>query len=170
MNSQSHIFNPSRFRGRTIYIFAPFKGLFVCLDVFPYLSYRQFYLPVVSVYSMGICHFSSKNNPADNISESISPTQGSKKYQLRLIFVQMSISDVLCGIFVSSFLSCQTSWRNCRWRQSSNWPIPIHCELFATVQETSSSNISNTHIREMQVSVLHGGGHACGGALISDRF
>ena len=30
--------------------------------------------------------------------------------------------------------------------------------------------ISAINIRETQVSVLHGGGHACGGALISDRF
>ena len=30
--------------------------------------------------------------------------------------------------------------------------------------------ISAMNIHKTQVSVLHGGGHACGGALISDRF
>ena len=91
-------------------------------DAFPYLSYWQFYLPQVRVYSMG------------------SKWKGDwhyfcKKDLMCLIFVQMSISDVSCGVFVSSILRYFTSGRDCWWRQSSNWTISIHCELFSCPEQ-----------------------------------
>ena len=46
-----------------------------------------------------------------------------------------------------------------------NYIIYINCELFSL---TNFEMLFNTY--KMQVSVLHGGGHACGGTLISDRF
>ena len=136
--SKSH-FNPFRFWGRTIYIFVTFKSLFVCLDVFPYL-----------------CKLSAILSPCSQCIQHGHLAFFFKKKLLRqyfrinfrnwriwkiIILTYLFISDVLCGIFDSSFLSCyNTSWSNCRWRQSSNWPIPIHCELFSSVQETLSAN------------------------------